>query len=117
MCNNITHIIIVSGITAEIVNQYSRCKHNTVHCDRGLILVSCNNQLSVLDVEKHDVAKYLQKIFLIAAYCHDLKMHRTGFLLAYAEIPSSYYAIVVLNIINVNLQFNQSTLVNSCCQI
>lgn len=100
-----------------MVNQHSRSKHNTVYCDRGLILVSCNNRLSVLDVEKHDVAKYLQKIFSIVAYCHDLKMHHTRFLFAHAEITSSYYAIVVLNIINANLQFNQSTLVNSCCQI
>jgi len=51
MFNNITHIIIVSGITAEIVNQHSLSKHNTVYCDRSLILVSCNNRLSVLDVE------------------------------------------------------------------
>lgn len=79
MCNNITHIIIVSGITVEIVNQHFRSEHNIVYCDRGLILVSCNNRLSVFDVEKHNVAKYLQKIFLIVAYCHDLKMHRTGF--------------------------------------
>lgn len=39
-----------------------------------------------------------------------------GFLLAHTEITFSYYAIVVLNIINVD-RFNQSTLVNSYCQI
>lgn len=65
MCNNITHVIIVSGITAVIVNQHFRSKHNTVYCNRGLILVSCNSRLSVLDVEKHDVVKYLQYIYFI----------------------------------------------------